>query len=277
MDFWKRSGTKRKITLGKGSDNLYTLLLRLSAPLQSWGSESVYDNRETDYMPTKSGVTGMLAAALGRKRGEPLDDLSRLRFGVRVDLQGTKLKDFQITHMGAKLNANLSNRAYLSDSIFLAGLECDEIKVLENLVCALSHPIYSLCLGRRSCPPTQPLILGIRSRDLYQALYEEEWLVPQWRRKSVFRFAEKFCLRIVLEDIREPEQKDAREPVHEGSRVSVVKDARTLTLKKDVPLSFSPLKREYGYRYIKEMPGKMVYEKQVITMTEHDPLKEWGN
>ena len=87
MDFWKRSGTKRKITLGKGSDNLYTLLLRLSAPLQSWGSESVYDNRETDYMPTKSGVTGMLAAALGRKRGEPLDDLSRLRFGVRVDLQ----------------------------------------------------------------------------------------------------------------------------------------------------------------------------------------------
>ena len=47
------------------SDTLYTLLLRLGAPLQSWGSESMYDRRETDMMPTKSGVIGMLAAALG--------------------------------------------------------------------------------------------------------------------------------------------------------------------------------------------------------------------
>ena len=61
--------------LPERSESLYTLLLRLSAPLQSWGSGSVYDNRETDDMPTKSGVTGILAAALGRKRGESLEDL----------------------------------------------------------------------------------------------------------------------------------------------------------------------------------------------------------
>ena len=100
----------------KGSDGLYTWLLRLSAPLQSWGSESVYDNRETDYMPTKSGVIGMIAAALGRKRDAMLDDLANLRFGVRIDCQGVRLHDFQITQMGEKLNANLSNRVYLSDA-----------------------------------------------------------------------------------------------------------------------------------------------------------------
>lgn len=61
---------------------MYTLLLRLSAPLQSWGSGSMYDSRDTDYMPTKSGVLGMLAAALGRKRDESLEDLQKLKFEI---------------------------------------------------------------------------------------------------------------------------------------------------------------------------------------------------
>ena len=198
---------------------MYTLLLRLSAPLQSWGSESVYDNRETDYMPTKSGVIGILAAALGRKRGDSMADLAKLEFGVRVDLPGTKVNDFQITQMGEKLNSNLSNRAYLSDAIFLVGLGSEEIEFLERLKNALTHPRFSLFLGRRSCPPTLPLVLGIRNKGLYQALFEEEWLVPEWRRKSLFRFSDTIRLRIVTDGIRER------------------------AVKKDVPLSFSSCKR----------------------------------
>ena len=112
--------------------SLYTLLLRLSAPLQSWGSESMFDTRETDYMPTKSGIIGMCAAALGRKRDEPLEDLACLEFGVRADCQGTKLNDFQITQMGGKLNSNLSYRAYLSDAIFLAGLSSENEMFLKK-------------------------------------------------------------------------------------------------------------------------------------------------
>lgn len=65
--------------------------------MQSWGSESMYDNRETDSMPTKSGVIGIIAAALGMKRNESLEELQSLGFGVRIDLQGIKLNDFQIT------------------------------------------------------------------------------------------------------------------------------------------------------------------------------------
>lgn len=234
----------------KGSDRVHTLLLRLSAPLQSWGSESVYDNRETDYIPTKSGVIGMLAAALGRKRDDSLEDLAKLEFGIRVDQQGMRLNDFQITQMGERLNANLSNRVYLSDAIFLAGLSCGDIGFLKDLEDALKHPRFTVFLGRRSCPPTQPLVLGIRDRDLYQSLLEEEWLVPDWRRKAQFRFSDKLHLRIVMDAVQ-------------GE-----------TIKKDVPVSFSPFRREYRYRYMKEMPGKVVVKKQFPVSTEHDPMME---
>ncbi len=234
----------------KGSDTLHTLLLRLSAPLQSWGSESLYDSRETDSMPTKSGVIGMLAAALGIKRDESPGELRNLGFGVRIDLQGIKLNDFQITEMGEKLNANLSNRAYLSDAIFLVGLECADVEFLKKIEDALKHPIYSVFLGRRSCPPTQPLVLGIRNTGLYQSLLDEKWLVPEWRQRSLFHFSDNLHLRIVTD----------------GTHGDAVK--------KDVPISFSPFRREYGYRYVTEMPAKIVTRELFSISTEHDPMSE---
>ena len=218
--------------------------------MQSWGSESMYDNRETDSMPTKSGVIGIIAAALGMKRNESLEELQSLGFGVRIDLQGIKLNDFQITEMGGKLNSNLSNRAYLSDAIFLAGLESADVEFLKKIEDALKHPKYSVFLGRRSCPPTQPLVLGIRNSELYPSLLDENWLVPEWRQESLFRYTDNLYLRIIMDSIQ-------------GSSV-----------KKDVPLSFSPFKREYGYRYVKEMPGKVVTKESFSVPTEHDPMLE---
>lgn len=218
--------------------------------MQSWGSESMYDNRETDSMPTKSGVIGIIAAALGMKRNENLEELQSLGFGVRIDLQGIKLNDFQITEMGEKLNSNLSNRAYLSDAIFLVGLESANREFLKKIEDALKHPKYSVFLGRRSCPPTQPLVLGIRNSELYPSLLDENWLVPEWRQESLFRYTDNLYLRIIMDSIQ-------------GSSV-----------KKDVPLSFSPFKREYGYRYVKEMPGKVVTKESFSVSTEHDPMSE---
>ena len=37
-----------------------TLLLRLAAPLQAWGSDSKFETRKTNREPTKSGVIGLL-------------------------------------------------------------------------------------------------------------------------------------------------------------------------------------------------------------------------
>ena len=71
------------------------LLLKLAGPLQSWGSESRFTERGTRHEPTKSGAIGLLAAALGRRRTDSVDDLASLEFGVRIDQPGTFEEDFQ--------------------------------------------------------------------------------------------------------------------------------------------------------------------------------------
>ena len=72
-----------------------TLLIRLQGPLQSWGTRSRFDHRDTWPYPTKSGVVGLLAAALGRDRREDVSDLAALRMGVRVDRKGVLKVDYQ--------------------------------------------------------------------------------------------------------------------------------------------------------------------------------------
>ena len=77
------------------------LLLRLAAPLQAWGSNSKFIIRNTEREPTKSGVVGMLAAALGIQRNDDpkkLEPLTALRFGVRAEKEGRLLKDFHMVH-----------------------------------------------------------------------------------------------------------------------------------------------------------------------------------
>ncbi|MBQ9008148.1 MAG: type I-E CRISPR-associated protein Cas5/CasD [Clostridia bacterium] len=156
-----------------------TLLLRLAAPLQSYGGESKYDVRMTGKEPTKSAMVGLLAAARGRKREEPLEDLSRLRFGVRVDQEGTLIRDLHTAR--TEKTAYLTTRYYLSDAVFLAGFESGDEDFLATLDTALHHPVYPLFLGRRACPPTLPLSLGIRPLPLEEALRNEPWLAAKFR------------------------------------------------------------------------------------------------
>ena len=74
-----------------------TLLIRLAGPLQSWGGESKFEKRATEKMPSKSGVIGLAAAAIGRRRNESIEDIAALRFGSRTDRAGARLCDFQTT------------------------------------------------------------------------------------------------------------------------------------------------------------------------------------
>jgi CRISPR system Cascade subunit CasD len=159
-----------------------TLLLRLAGPLQAWGIDSKFETRRTQKMPTKSGVVGLLAAALGRKRDAPLDDLDQLHFGVRVDQEGSTLRDFHTAK--SEKHSYLTYRDYLADAIFLVGLESDDEPFLEELDQALRAPAFPLFLGRRSCPSTLPLTLGIRNQGLIEALTQEPWQKPIWRQKK---------------------------------------------------------------------------------------------
>jgi CRISPR system Cascade subunit CasD len=156
-----------------------TLLLRLAGPMQSWGTTSRFDERDTQLEPSKSGVLGLVCAALGRDRSEPVDDLAALRMGVRVDREGLLLRDFQ-TATGVLTAAGkpdlgrtvVSPRYYLTDAVFLVGFEGADRNLLASVHRALQAPVWPLALGRKGFPPSQPVWLpdGITDAELEPAL-----------------------------------------------------------------------------------------------------------
>ncbi|RMH01263.1 MAG: type I-E CRISPR-associated protein Cas5/CasD [Chloroflexi bacterium] len=216
-----------------------TLLLQCVAPLQAWGTQSNFTVRDTGREPSKSGIIGLLCAALGRPRHEPVDDLAALRLGVRVDREGQILRDFHTAGQGGLVKGFLradgkgiskgtiiSNRYYLADAMFLVGLEGkeDEMPLLQTLQNALSNPRWMLFLGRKACPPARPVYLkdGLQDKPLREALEEYPWLGPDEKYETFFK--EKRSLRLVLEDPAGPD------------------------MKKDKPLSFVKERRRFALR-----------------------------
>lgn len=157
------------------------LLIRLVGPLQSWGDSSRFARRGTRTEPTKSGVVGLLSAALGRSREDSPDDLASLEFGVRIDRPGSVMRDFQTERsLDGEKKMPLSHRYYLMDAAFLCALSgaSDMLRELDE---ALRQPVWPLYLGRRSCPPDLPLSLGVHDEyeDVREALASEPWVASK--------------------------------------------------------------------------------------------------
>jgi len=139
------------------------LLIRLVGPMQSWGVQSRFSIRDTGREPSKSGVVGLLCAALGRPREEPLEDLAALKMGVRVDKEGRLAKDYHTALNVVKSGGGIkecepSTRYYLADAAFTIGLE-GKRGVLEKLDASLRSPVWQLSLGRKSFLPSEPIPL----------------------------------------------------------------------------------------------------------------------
>ncbi|MFJ5885991.1 type I-E CRISPR-associated protein Cas5/CasD [Kitasatospora cineracea] len=208
---------------GAGAGGQYVLLIRLAGPLQSWGLRGRFAQRDTRTRPTKSGVVGLCAAALGLDRDDPLTGLRSALFGVRADRPGTLVRDYHTvgggryplrprdlitdhrraaayehleesdpptrpgtfgrrrepswygapkliaadpatgTLMAGKVARYplLSERWYLSDAAFLVGLQHHDRELLARTGHALEHPKRLLWLGRKACPPSGDLALGV--------------------------------------------------------------------------------------------------------------------
>jgi len=173
-----------------------TLLMRLAGPMQAWGTTSRFDERDTQLEPSKSGVVGLLCAALGRDRAESVDDLAQLRMGVRVDREGILMRDYQ-TATGVLIAANakpdkdrtvVSPRFYLADAAFLVGMEGSDTLLLEQLNTALRTPRWPLAFGRKSFVASMPIWLqaapqdgqsaGLHPGALERALNEQPRIAP---------------------------------------------------------------------------------------------------
>ncbi|MFF2937048.1 type I-E CRISPR-associated protein Cas5/CasD [Streptomyces mirabilis] len=208
------------------------LTLRLAGPLQSWGASSRFTRRTTESAPTKSGVIGLLAAAAGIERGDDtaLAPLAALRFGVRIDQTGTRIRDFHTAHHAVTgKSMPLSERFYLADAVFVAALE-GEHTLLTDLHAALRSPVYLPFLGRRSCPPAAPLELGLyEDTCLERVLREVPWQASAWYRKQ-HRFRPQEGLTVLWE---------AAAGEHGG--------ADTL---RDQPFSFAAARRRHALRTV---------------------------
>lgn len=142
---------------------MHTLLLRLCGPMQSWGVQSRFTVRDTGLEPSKSGVIGLLCAAMGIDRADDaaLQSLAALRMGVRVDREGVLKMDYHtakdvLKAGGGIKETEVSRRYYLADACFLVGLAGDDLPLLRRLHVALKNPVWPLFLGRKAFVPSEP-------------------------------------------------------------------------------------------------------------------------
>jgi CRISPR system Cascade subunit CasD len=228
------------------------LVLQLAGPLQSWGAAARFARRTTEAAPTKSGVIGLLASAQGRERTEDLADLAALRFGVRVDQAGVRIRDYQTAqHFDTEESMPVSERFYLADAVFVAAVEGEDA-LIERLHQALLKPVFLPYLGRRSCPPSRPLELGVRrNQSLENVLDNEPWKASRWRQ----RLHKKEIVK--LERLIEAPPGD--------------KSSDQL---RDQPLSFDPRHRRYARRGVE---FGTAHVRTPRALPDHDPTSVLGD
>jgi CRISPR system Cascade subunit CasD len=252
-----------------------TLVMRLAGPLQAWGETSRFNRRESAGVPTKSGIVGLLASALGRRRHEEIEDLVGLWLGVRTDQAGSLQRDFhtvsdyrgrsllssRVDRRGAQVPANknthVTTRYYLQDAVFVAAV-AGPCPLLEGLAHALRSPAFPPFLGRRSCPVTQPLLLPSPVGG------------PLWEGP----------LPAVLEQVPWQAGKAARRQAEREGRAvlslpTVVDDEDGDDVRCDVPRSFAPHERALGTRRVRhgwvQIPAGVPCEAGGTAMQEAGP------
>lgn len=169
-----------------------TGLLWLEGPLQSWGADSRFGRRDTLPFPTRSGVLGMLCAAMGkggpqeewlkkmRSYGQEIIAYERDSVKGRPNLKPGLLRDFHMVGSGydrsdkwqdqlipktsqgkapVGTGARLTWRYYIQDMAFAVILELPEDEA-EEIAQYMARPVWSLCLGRKCCAPSDLIWRG---------------------------------------------------------------------------------------------------------------------
>jgi CRISPR system Cascade subunit CasD len=166
------------------------LLMRLDAPLMSFGMPIVDQHGLTGDIPLPSMITGLLANALGFRRtdGERLQRLQdRLVLAARWGRAGELIRDFQTAELkandrgwttrgkpegraggaGTYAGKHIRYRWYQADGTMTVALRLEpaaELPSLQDLGEALERPVRPLFIGRKSCLPGGPIMAGFIER-----------------------------------------------------------------------------------------------------------------
>lgn len=186
------------------------LALRLEGPLQSWGFDSQYNRRNTGLMPTKSAIAGMCCAALALPRGSDKEQeflksfgtvkmtaIAIPRKGVKKELPVRRLEDYHTVQNTRRASGAINNecvlthRQYLTDAAFGVLLEGDAV-LLGRTATALADPVWGIWLGRKTCIPSAPVLVGLKGNrdDALRLLIGEKTLESFTRQDEVENFAD---------------------------------------------------------------------------------------
>ena len=163
------------------------MALLLEGPMQSWGIDSRFNRRATELFPSKSGIIGLLAAAMGvdkyvESESADIQKLASLQCKVftmntrsiqrMVDYHTVgggyddkdKLHHLRSADGKIKKDAALTYRYYLLDARFGAIL-AGEGALLEDAAAALQNPKWGLWLGRKCCIPSNPIFVALEEEE----------------------------------------------------------------------------------------------------------------
>ena len=146
--------------------------------MQAWGHSSRFNRRTSASWPVKSGVVGMLCAALGIERDDEagiarLADLSMTVYTLQNS--GQRLTDYHTVGGGYDSNSHpqkffdskngqsiavLTDREYLLDCKFGIILSGEE-ETIAQCATAIQNPKWGVWFGRKCCLPAARIFEGI--------------------------------------------------------------------------------------------------------------------
>ncbi|MCS6915937.1 MAG: type I-E CRISPR-associated protein Cas5/CasD [Myxococcales bacterium] len=229
------------------------LLLRFDAPLMSFGGVMVDQHGPTDRFPGTSLLTGLFGNALGWRHSDAdrLEALqARIEYAARWDVAPEPLLDYHTVDLGqpkmreagwttrgepehraggedARYGTHIRLRHYwvngvMTVAVALAG---EENPTTDDLVRALQEPARPLFIGRKTCLPAAPILLGtVEASDVLAALRKTP---PSARRPKQAAPEMEACWpdrigetatsrRVVVYDRR-----DWRNQIHAGRRIRI--------------------------------------------------------
>lgn len=185
------------------------IVLRLDAPMMSFGTVLVDRHGVTDRFPGTAMLTGLIGNAMGWHHRDAflLQELqARLEYAARWDVAPRRMIDYHTVDLSqrkmcepgwttrgvpehraggesARFGTHQRSRHYWMDGLMTVVLSLKPgIPTLDEVVAALQRPARPIFLGRKTCLPSRPLLDPVtpvvEGEDLFGILQS----VPLWNR-----------------------------------------------------------------------------------------------